>query len=81
MKPQARSLPNPTPFEDPFKSEEVMLENRDPFCPGYNTCLTVAVQRDWENWTCTQCRFFGNSADLPKVGDHAHSRRSDPFTT
>ena len=72
-------FPNPTPFEDQFKTEEAALANRDPFCPGYNSCLTVSVQRGWDNWTCTNCKFFGNKAELPNVLDHAHSRRSDPF--
>lgn len=66
--------PCPSPLSAALRDEAAVHEERNLFCPSYDTCLHVAVKKGWEGWTCRACVFHNTKGHEPTAKDYAHSR-------
>jgi hypothetical protein len=72
-------LPHPTPLLQLIRSEGTVSSHRNLYCVHYDSCLDVAVKRDWDSWTCGNCPLF-TVHDAPRdfANPYANERRDAP---
>jgi hypothetical protein len=72
-------LPHPTPLLQLIRSEVTVSAHRNLYCVHYDSCLDVAVKRDWDSWTCGACPLF-SVHDAPRdfANTYANERRDSP---
>ncbi len=58
-----RSGPIANPIAAPPVDSLVQVK-RNVFCSNYNECLETAIIKDWDNFSCTACRFLDGSRQL-----------------
>jgi hypothetical protein len=70
------SFPNPSPLAQLIRSEAIVSGHRNLYCVHYDRCLDVAVNLEWDSWTCGKCPLFAIH-DEPRdfAGMFAQERR------
>jgi hypothetical protein len=64
---------------NPVKCKPVNMEKKNPsesrsiYCSFYSGCIDVALKKDWENFSCTQCPHYGKS-DTPSASTYANNQ-------
>lgn len=65
----------------PFPSESKLNDRGQPldevrnvFCACYETCLDVAVKKNWRSWTCGACPLLAEQSQKPTAEKFANRR-------
>ena len=49
-------------------------ETRNVFCRSYDSCLDLAVKKNWRSWTCGKCPLLAHESEKPTPDKFAHRR-------
>lgn len=66
----------PVPSESKLNDRgQPVEEARNVFCACYESCLDVAVKKNWRSWTCARCPFMASeNSQKPTAASYAHRR-------
>ena len=66
----------PVPSESKLNDRGQPVEEvRNVFCACYETCLDVAVKKNWRSWTCARCPLLSTEqSQKPTADKFAHRR-------
>ena len=65
----------PTPSESKMNERgQAVDEVRNVFCACYETCLDVAVKKNWRSWTCSGCPLLAEQSQKPTADRYANRR-------
>ena len=65
----------PCPSESEVNDRgQPLNESRNVFCRSYDSCLDLAVKKNWRSWTCAKCPLIAHEAEKPTPEKFAHRR-------
>lgn len=54
-------------------TSDQVLKHRNLWCPFYDGCLDYAIDREWQSWSCSSCR-YKNLESKPAPDGEARDR-------